>query len=255
MGTIDRVPTRFNEHLTSRISLANYVVTMTSPKSTTPHRPPDRDPSQLPAIDQFFRKINREIWIVTATWEGRRAGLTATWVSQASIDPAAPSVLIGLAPNHHTAQLIQKSKTFGLHLLRSDQAEVAWNFARDSSQDRDKFLEAPARTHDLGMPLLENCLGWLACRVVQRLEVADRWYFWADVLQGGLVPNSDSAAGSPADSESPADSILTEQVFFRSLTQEQRKALLERRDEDIELQRPWIAEWRACVTEPHGWGE
>jgi flavin reductase (DIM6/NTAB) family NADH-FMN oxidoreductase RutF len=234
---------------------------MNSPNSETADQPPRdraplRDSDRLPAIDQLFRKINREIWIVTSAWEGRRAGLTATWVSQASIDPAAPSVLIGLAPNHHTAQLIQQSKTFGLHLLRADQAAVAWNFARDSSQDRDKFLEAPARTHDLGMPLLENCLGWLACRVVQRLEVADRWYFWADVLEGELVPITDSAdsagnatTGGTGDTDDTGDTILTEQNFFRSLTQQQRTRLLERRDEDIELQRPWIAEWRTRVAE------
>jgi flavin reductase (DIM6/NTAB) family NADH-FMN oxidoreductase RutF len=200
-----------------------------------------KSPETLQVIDRVFRQVNREVWIVTAATDGERAGLTATWVSQASIDAESPLVLIGLAPNHYTAQLIQRSGYFGLHLLRSDQVEVAWNFARGSSRDRDKFLEAPARTNSQGIPLLLDCHGWLSCRVLQQQAVADRWYFWADVIEGDLL----------LDSNVPPDKVtevLTDRAFFHALDDARRRELITRRDADIAIQRPWVHEWRQRVA-------
>src|SRR2546425_12370950 len=90
-------------------------------------------------IDAALRLIDREIWIVTAAHGKRRGGLVATWVSSTSIDRQRPVLLAGLAPNHFTTELVQSSKAFAAHLLRPEQTELAWNFARDSGRDRDKF--------------------------------------------------------------------------------------------------------------------
>ena len=69
------------------------------------------------SIDRVLKLVNREVWIVTASHDGERAGLTATWVSQASIDPDDPLVVIGLAPNHRTAEVVAAGGAFALHLL------------------------------------------------------------------------------------------------------------------------------------------
>ncbi len=53
-------------------------------------------------IEQVFGLIDREIWIVTAAAGGKRGGLVATWVSQASIDKHTPTVVVGIAANHYT---------------------------------------------------------------------------------------------------------------------------------------------------------
>ena len=72
--------------------------------------------SPIDLIEEVFGIVDREVWIVTATDGTRRGGLVATWVSQASIDREHPVVLIGIAPNHFTAELIDASRAFGLHL-------------------------------------------------------------------------------------------------------------------------------------------
>src|SRR5437762_2455982 len=86
-------------------------------------------------------RLTREVWILTAAHEGRRSGLAATWVSPASLDPAKPMLLAALSLNHFTAELVRGSRTFAAHLLRPNQVEVAWNFARDSGRERDKFVD------------------------------------------------------------------------------------------------------------------
>lgn len=193
-------------------------------------------------IDGILRLVDREIWIVTAAHEDRRGGLTATWVSQASIDSARPLVLIGLAPNHHTAQLVDGSGAFALHLLTSGQTELAWNFARDSGRDRDKFADLTVRPGITGSPLLDPCLAWLECRVFGRLATGDRTYYWADVVAGDRHPQ---AANDHA--------VLTEQQLIRQVSDDQRRELKEGRQRDIQLQRPLMEAWRGELPSHLHW--
>ena len=80
------------------------------------------------AVDDIFRLIDREVWIVTSAAGSRRGGLTATHVARASIDPAAHLAIAAIAPNHFTAELIDASGAFALHLITAAQIEHAWRF-------------------------------------------------------------------------------------------------------------------------------
>jgi flavin reductase (DIM6/NTAB) family NADH-FMN oxidoreductase RutF len=185
------------------------------------------------SIEAVTRLIDREVWVVTAANGPRRGGLTATWISLASIDPERPILLAGIAPNHATAELIDASRHFAAHLLRPDQAELAWNFARGSSRDRDKLAGLATREGPGGAPILVDSLAWLACRVIHRYDAGDRLFYWAEVVAGERV-----AAAAP----------LREQAFVQSLTDGQRQELAASRDADIAVQRPLGEEWRQTVA-------
>lgn len=189
----------------------------------------------LNAIESIFRRIQREVWIVTAADGDRRGGLLATWVSPASIDRESPTVLAGIAPNHFTAELIEASGSFAAHLITANQLPLAWNFALGSGRDRDKLAGLNSSTAETGAPILTNCLAWLDCRVFFRQDTGDRTYFWADVL----------AAGTPG-----AGVPLTDQALFAAASEQQLRQLIANRDADIQLQRPLNAEWRNSLAIP-----
>ena len=65
----------------------------------------------LTAASTLFAWLGRELWLVTAQAGGRRGGLIATFVNQASIVPEMPRVLVGLARQHHTWELVEASGT------------------------------------------------------------------------------------------------------------------------------------------------
>src|SRR3954471_3769509 len=111
-------------------------------------------------IDQLLRLVDREIWVITAAAGGKRGGLTATWVAQASIDRQRPVILAGLAPNHFTAGLVEEGQAFVAHLLAESQADIAWNFAKDSGTQRDKLAGLSTSTSSAGCPVLKDCLAW-----------------------------------------------------------------------------------------------
>ena len=183
------------------------------------------------AAQAVLQMLDREIWIVTAQDGLRRGGLVATWVSWASIDPDSPQVMLSLAANHFTRELVDSSRRCALHLITAEHVEHVWNFAFGSGRDRDKLdgvsLQAPASNP----PILRDCLAWLDCQVFQRLDAGDRIYYWADVLQA----------------ECRGDGIpLRQREMFALASDAQRQQLDADRRRDVSALRPLQARWRAA---------
>lgn len=173
-------------------------------------------------IESVFRLLDRAVWIVTSRHGLRGGGLAATWVMQASIDPARPVVAAAIGRNHFTAELIDGSRAFAAHLIRPDQIDLVWRFALGSGRDKDKLSGLDLITGSTGSPILADCLAWLDCRVTARHDSGDRIYFWGEVLSG------DRRGDGPA---------LTEQQLLSAATPEQKAALLAGLLADIEVQR------------------
>ena len=185
--------------------------------------------ANLDRIDSLLRLIDREVWVITAAAGSRRGGLTATWVSQASIDRERPVILAGLAPNHYTTELVKAGGGFVAHLLTLQHAPIAWNFASGSGRERDKFSGLATHASASGGPVLADCLAWFDCRVFATYDGGDRMLFWADV-----VAAEQPGSGLP----------LCEKELIESLSRDQREQLAADRDADIELQRPRHEFWR-----------
>src|SRR5450755_1166408 len=91
------------------------------------------------AISQVLMQTDREVWLLTARAAGVSAGLIATFVNQASIVPELPRVVVGLAKQHHTAQAVETSRGFVLHLLTESQIDLVWRFGLHCGRDVDKW--------------------------------------------------------------------------------------------------------------------
>ena len=76
------------------------------------------------AASTLFRRLDPEIWVVTARDGARQGGLIATFVSQASIVPELPRMILGIARQHHTWALIEASGAFALHLIGEGAARL-----------------------------------------------------------------------------------------------------------------------------------
>jgi flavin reductase (DIM6/NTAB) family NADH-FMN oxidoreductase RutF len=139
------------------------------------------------AIAQVFEQTDRELWLLTAAAGGRRGGLIATFVSQASIVPDLPRVAVGLARQHHTWGLVEAARAFALHLLGEGQLEWVWRFGLESGRDTDKLAGLAARAGVTGAPVLADAPAYLECRVEAGWDGGDRTVYLAEVVDGALV--------------------------------------------------------------------
>src|SRR6516225_7315894 len=104
----------------------------------------------------LFARTDRELWLLTATASGRRGGLIATFVSQASIVPDLPRVIVGIAKQHHTHGLIEASGAFALHLIGEEHLDWVWRFGLRSGRDADKLAGLTATAGTTGSPILAD---------------------------------------------------------------------------------------------------
>ncbi len=139
------------------------------------------------AASTLFAWLDRELWLVTAQAGGRRGGLIATFVSQASIVPELPRMLVGLARHHFTWGLVEAAGGFALHLIGERHLDWVWRFGLESGRTGDKLQGLAHRTGATGSPLLEGAIGWLDCRVEASLDTGDRTVYLAEVVQSQVT--------------------------------------------------------------------
>jgi flavin reductase (DIM6/NTAB) family NADH-FMN oxidoreductase RutF len=139
------------------------------------------------APSTLFAWLDRELWLVTAQAGGRRGGLIATFVAEASIHPELPRMLVGLAKQHHTSGLVEASGAFALHLLGEHQLHWVWRFGLHTGDATDKFDGLVVHPSGTGSPVLKDAIGWLDCRVEARLDTGDRTIYVAEVVHSEVT--------------------------------------------------------------------
>jgi flavin reductase (DIM6/NTAB) family NADH-FMN oxidoreductase RutF len=181
------------------------------------------------AAAALFARLDRELWLVTASAGDRRGGLIATFVSQASIVPGMPRMILGVARQHYTWGLIEASGAFGLHLIAPVQIDWVWRFGLQSGRDADKLAGLETDVGASGAPRLRGTPGWLDCRVEARLDTGDRTLYLAEVL----------AAEAPGNR-----TFLTVSQLRELAPEDRRRAMQEQMTRDIGVDAAAIAAWR-----------
>jgi flavin reductase (DIM6/NTAB) family NADH-FMN oxidoreductase RutF len=139
------------------------------------------------AAATLFAWLDREIWLLTTASGDQRGGLIATFVSETSIVADLPRVMVSLGKQHRTWELVEASRVFALHLLSEANLGLVWQFGLRSGRDGDKFAGLTVTAGKTGCPLLGETVGWMECRVEDRLDVGDRCLYVAEVLQGKVT--------------------------------------------------------------------
>jgi flavin reductase (DIM6/NTAB) family NADH-FMN oxidoreductase RutF len=187
--------------------------------------------------DIFDTMLDPPLWLVTAAHGPERAGLVATFVSNASLVPDLPRVVVGLAKHHHTHAVIERSRCFALHLI--DETRLDWvpRFGLQSGHTADKFAGLEAAPGTTGSPLLPGAVARMECRIEASLDTGDRTFYLAEVVRA-----DHAEAGRP----------LKLARMLRLLSEDYRQQLQARLQHDIALDAEAIRAWRRARQDSPG---
>jgi flavin reductase (DIM6/NTAB) family NADH-FMN oxidoreductase RutF len=123
--------------------------------------------------------------VVTVDLDGERIGLTLGSLVSLSLQPP----LVGISINREAAlhELLRRAGAFTLSLLAAGQEHVAQHFAR-GVPPIGLWRGVAVRPSDVGAPLLEGALGWLACRVWAEYDAGDHTFFVGEVVSAERGP-------------------------------------------------------------------
>jgi flavin reductase (DIM6/NTAB) family NADH-FMN oxidoreductase RutF len=139
------------------------------------------------AIAPIMGQLWSPIAAVTTSWEGKANAQIAVSIGAASIVPDQPRVLVQIYKGNYSHQLVHQNRAFALNFLRGDQLHLIKAFGFVSGKDHDKLAGFNYDVRATGSPILQDCWGYLDCRVVNAMDGGDMTCFLADVVEGGVL--------------------------------------------------------------------
>jgi flavin reductase (DIM6/NTAB) family NADH-FMN oxidoreductase RutF len=122
-------------------------------------------------FDAFVEGIDYPMFIVTTAADGEPAGCLVGFTTQASIDP--PRLLVALSEKNHTYRVAQRAELLAVHVVDSDDDEIAQLFGGETGDEVDKFAQCSWRAGPGGVPLLEDCPRVVVGRILERQTYGD----------------------------------------------------------------------------------
>lgn len=120
------------------------------------------------------------VTVVSSLYNGVRHGMTVSSFTSISLEP--PLVLVSLAKEARTHELVQRSGIFGVTLLDQSQQQISDRFAGRTTEDHDRFAGLGTFELTTGAPFLRGGLSFLDCEVVAAREVGDNTLFIGQVV-------------------------------------------------------------------------
>ncbi|MGW0629237.1 flavin reductase family protein [Streptomyces sp. NPDC002758] len=144
---------------------------------------PDLGSPQLATPDLLrstFRRHAAGVAVITARGATGPVGFTATSLTSVSAEP--PMLSFGIGTGASSWPAVSEADHVGVHILGEHQRDLAATFARSGA---DRF-DAPTawREGPEGVPVLDDVLAWLVCRVVGRVPAGDHRIVLAEVVLG-----------------------------------------------------------------------
>ncbi|PHV12384.1 flavin reductase [Chitinimonas sp. BJB300] len=110
--------------------------------------------------------------------------MAAAWCMPLDFDP--PKVTVVIDKHTLTRELVEASGEFAVNIPARGLAAMTESVGNLSGRDVDKFADLKLTTftaEKIGAPLLEGCVGWLECKVIEERHNQDKYdLFIAEVI-------------------------------------------------------------------------
>jgi flavin reductase (DIM6/NTAB) family NADH-FMN oxidoreductase RutF len=147
----------------------------------------------VPVSGDRFRDAMRRwasgVTVVTVRHDEHVRAILVTSFLSVSLDP--PTVLVSIRRDGETHRLLEASRLFAVNLLRAEQAALATALGYANDPAARSLATAAYHSAATGAPILDDCLAFLDCRIVEQFETKDH------TLYVGLVEASDAGEGAP----------------------------------------------------------
>jgi flavin reductase (DIM6/NTAB) family NADH-FMN oxidoreductase RutF len=138
------------------------------------------------SLREVMRGWPTGVAVVTSQFNGLQHGMTVNSLASVSLDP--PVIVVSLANQTRTWNLVVNSRTFAVTFLDASQQHIAEIFAGNLPEEADRF--AGLETLDLvtGAPLIKGGRAYLDCLVMQSIPLPKSTLFIGEVkaAQGDL---------------------------------------------------------------------
>jgi len=119
-------------------------------------------------------------------------GMTASWVTQLSMEP----VLIGVGIDNKsvTHRLISDGGAFSVNLWSSEDTRPFVKFSKPATREENTLNARPVRAGITGVPIFEEALAWMECEVRSAVDFGTHTLFAGEIVDAGVNDDQQRAA-------------------------------------------------------------
>lgn len=133
---------------------------------------------------KLLRKIPYGLYLLGLRDGERFHGMVGSWLSQCSFEP--PLLMLGIKKGSYSHQMMEHNPHLSINFPAKDQKKLVERFFRPYEVKDNKFGEVPFRLGKHGVPVLDDTLGHLECKVRQIVEGGDHDIVIAEVLESEI---------------------------------------------------------------------
>ena len=143
-------------------------------------------------VNKLTWKIPNALALIGSRAGTERNGMTASWISQLSMEP----VLIGVSVENTavTHRLISEGGSFTVNLWDAEQTRVFVKFSKPATYVDGTLNGRPVREATTGAPVFTEAIAWLDCEVRHALDLGTHTLFVGELVDGGINDDDPRAA-------------------------------------------------------------
>ena len=135
----------------------------------------------MKVFEHLVARLDGPVFVVT-TGTPERAGCLIGFATQTSVKP--PRFLACISEKNHTYDAVRRAGVLVVHLLGREHRSVAELFGGETGDEVDKFALCAWTEGPDGAPVLDDCAGWFAGRVLERVPLGDHLGLLLEPFEG-----------------------------------------------------------------------
>ena len=143
-------------------------------------------------VNKLTWKIPNALALIGSRAGTERNGMTASWISQLSMEP----VLIGVSVENTavTHRLISEGGSFTVNLWDAEQTRVFVKFSKPAAYADGTLNGRPVREATTGAPVFDEAIAWLDCEVRHSLDLGTHTLFVGELVDGAIADDGPRGA-------------------------------------------------------------
>jgi flavin reductase (DIM6/NTAB) family NADH-FMN oxidoreductase RutF len=135
-------------------------------------------------LNRVTWKIPNALALVGSRAGDERNGMTASWITQVSMEPVLIGVGIDTAAVTH--RLIAVGGAFTVNLWDAGDTKVFVKFSKPASYADGALNGRPVREELTGAPVFDEAIVWMDCAVRHTLDLGSHTFFVGEVVAAGI---------------------------------------------------------------------
>jgi flavin reductase (DIM6/NTAB) family NADH-FMN oxidoreductase RutF len=143
-------------------------------------------------LNKVTWRIPNALALIGSASDGEWNGMTASWITQVSMEP----VLIGVGIDNKavTHRLITASGVFSVNLWSPDDTKVFVKFSKPAVREGEALNGRPVRLGRAGAPIFEEAVAWMECEVRNAIDFGTHTFFVGEIVDAGVSEDEERAA-------------------------------------------------------------